>query len=324
MELTHTISQRKISEKLFARTIACSIIVAITSLMWDAWWHIAVGRDTFWEPPHIFLYTAVTTAIVIGIYSYLRTRERLWRNLAFTLLLIVLSAPFDDLWHRLFGAENLSTPLIVWSPPHLILFGSLAASCFMVLPLLRKDNRFFEVALGSPLFSAAITMTMLLVGPLYPLGPYKLFGFWGAGALALVFIYGYLAARDWLPSNGAVTLVSVTCSVLYFIYSASPAPGILIPSFPLLPGFIVVFSYLFPALLLDITKGRGLSRVLEGLCASILYGALMYGTAVYFISSQFAYTPRDFTVAIFSCAVGGALAGYLSLHSRRIFIKTIG
>lgn len=47
--LIRSIINLHISEKLLARIIAGSVVVAITSLIWDAWWHVAVGRDTFWS-----------------------------------------------------------------------------------------------------------------------------------------------------------------------------------------------------------------------------------------------------------------------------------
>ena len=310
--------------KLISRGIAVSLIIAITSLIWDAWWHIAIGRDTFWEPPHLFLYASVIFAMVLGIYGYVEKKEPLWRNLVIVLALIPLSAPFDDLWHRMFGVENLSTPLIVWSPPHLVLFGALIGSCILILPILRRDNVVFEHLLGAPLFATALSLLMLLAGPFYPFGPYKLFSFWGAGVSPTVFILGYLVARDWLSIPGGAMLVSIISLVLYHIYDAIPGPNILIPTYPHIPGFIIAFSYILPAILLDVTKGEKISRVTAGIIAGLIYGIITYTVGYYFVDYAFRYSIWDMALAVISCAVGGVAAGWLSIHAVKKLHNLLG
>lgn len=45
------------------RAIAAALTIAVVAATWDVWWHSAVGRDTFWEPPHLFLYSAALCVI---------------------------------------------------------------------------------------------------------------------------------------------------------------------------------------------------------------------------------------------------------------------
>lgn len=104
---------------LFARIIIGSLFAAVAAGMWDAWWHAALGRESFWSPPHLALYAAIIAAISAGWYAWYVLREPLWRRTALILTLIPLSAPVDDFWHRFFGVENIASPEIVWSPPHL-------------------------------------------------------------------------------------------------------------------------------------------------------------------------------------------------------------
>jgi len=92
---------------------------------WDIHWHIVVGRDSFWIPPHLMTYSAVIAALVLSLGTLAReTLLRLgghpvpasrrllglvgtrgmhlaWWGVALT----VLAAPIDDLWHRLFGLD---------------------------------------------------------------------------------------------------------------------------------------------------------------------------------------------------------------------------
>jgi hypothetical protein len=109
-------------------------------LSWDIQWHLLIGRDTFWIPPHLMMYCGVVTGllaafVVLGLDSVAAWRGSRPRGAvtiagltstrgvhlaAWGLALVVLAAPIDDLWHRLFGLD-----VTLWSPPHLLaLLGS--------------------------------------------------------------------------------------------------------------------------------------------------------------------------------------------------------
>ena len=98
---------------------------------WDVSWHRVVGRDTFWSAPHLFLYGGVilwgVAALIATVTAMsgrpVRGRElrigpfRAELGLAFVglgALTVILSAPFDDYWHRAFGRD-----VDIWSPPHI-------------------------------------------------------------------------------------------------------------------------------------------------------------------------------------------------------------
>jgi len=104
---------------------------------WDIQWHVLIGRDSFWIPPHLMTYSAVTATVVLSLgilarETLLALRGRAvpgslrvaglvgtpgmhlaWWGIAIT----VLAAPVDDLWHRLFGLD-----VTLWSLPHLLGF----------------------------------------------------------------------------------------------------------------------------------------------------------------------------------------------------------
>ncbi|HEV8470436.1 MAG TPA: hypothetical protein VGR46_12590 [Candidatus Limnocylindria bacterium] len=98
---------------------------------WDVSWHRLVGRDTFWSVPHLFLYGGVilwgVAALVATVTAMagrpVRGRElrigpfRAELGLALVglgALAVILSAPFDEMWHRTFGRD-----VDIWSPPHI-------------------------------------------------------------------------------------------------------------------------------------------------------------------------------------------------------------
>jgi hypothetical protein len=101
-------------------------LFAAWGLSWDIQWHMTIGRDSFWIPPHLMIYGSVLIGLALGwgvlAYEWWRgvPSTRGFRLAALGLVLVVLAAPIDDLWHRLFGLD-----VTLWSPPHLLaLFGS--------------------------------------------------------------------------------------------------------------------------------------------------------------------------------------------------------
>jgi hypothetical protein len=109
-------------------------------LGWDIRWHILIGRDAFWIAPHVLTYTGVAVLALVSlgvlvadtwrarggpapanrvrVAGLLGTRG--WHLAWWGMALVILAAPIDDLWHRLFGID-----VTLWSPPHLLgLIGS--------------------------------------------------------------------------------------------------------------------------------------------------------------------------------------------------------
>jgi hypothetical protein len=115
-------------------------IPSIFALDWDVQWHVNVGRDGFWTPPHWMFYSTVAAAGTIclgvtlletilyyrrypGINDHTTTpalflfRGQVGFMLAgFGMAVMLASAPFDDYWHRLFGID-----VAIWTPFHVML-----------------------------------------------------------------------------------------------------------------------------------------------------------------------------------------------------------
>ena len=125
--------------------MALGALSGLIGIYWDIAWHIDKGRDSFFSPPHNFIYLAMAIVLVVTLYGLVRDRRgsalhlrlgraRLQPGLLITAVgasLELLFAPADDLWHRLFGAD-----VTLWAPMHLIgvlgltllSFGALVAS----------------------------------------------------------------------------------------------------------------------------------------------------------------------------------------------------
>ena len=111
-------------------------LVGAWGLSWDIQWHMTIGRDSFWIAPHLMIYSSVVVGLLFawGVLAYEWRRDipstRGFLLSGLGLVLVVLAAPIDDLWHRLFGLD-----VTLWSPPHLLaLFGSVVSTlgCLLI------------------------------------------------------------------------------------------------------------------------------------------------------------------------------------------------
>lgn len=125
-------------------------ILALWGLQWDIRWHLRIGRDSAWIPPHLMMYSGVAISVLLcfGMLAWDTWRHRGGRAAggemavmgfvstpgfhlaAWGIALTVLAAPIDDLWHRVFGID-----VTLWSPPHLLgLGGSFInnAACLLI------------------------------------------------------------------------------------------------------------------------------------------------------------------------------------------------
>ena len=136
-------------------------------LTWDIQWHMTIGRDTFWIPPHLMIYSSVVGGLVLGGgVLALEWRGRVaptrgFRLATLGLVLVVLAAPIDDLWHRLFGLD-----VTLWSPPHLLgLFGAMVNTlgCLMIATEMypaRSRGRVAALVVGGALLYGGVRIVL--------------------------------------------------------------------------------------------------------------------------------------------------------------------
>ncbi len=139
----------------FVGLIAAATAVYI-GVIWDISWHMTIGRDTFWSPPHLMTYlsailvgiscgyvafkatfalTAVERAQSVGVGGF-RAPLGAWVCVWGTLAMLT-SAPFDNWWH---GAYGLDVKII--SPPHTLLsFGMYAIVIGALFMIAAGQNR---------------------------------------------------------------------------------------------------------------------------------------------------------------------------------------
>lgn len=302
---------KQISSQNLNRFIVAVLFTAVIAGTWDVWWHSAVGRDSFFEPPHLLLYSSVIIAVLCGIYGWKRYQEKIWKHLAFVLVLIPISAPFDELWHQVFGVEDLTSPLVLWSPPHLVLIATLIGSFAMTLPLLKKENNVHARRIFSALSLASILSLMFLVaGPLDPIGPWHLLGFYGAIIFGFILAFFFLLAERYIPELGSATLMVLFVLMLASMGGGdSPAPGVEIAPHDHSPHWLSVMALLLPAVCFDVSKKRSL--VFRGGVVAFLWAGMLYGFSSQFFESAFQYGSQELLIGVLSATVGGILSGII-------------
>ena len=119
--------------------LLAAIVFAATSvifgLIWDISWHMSIGRDTFWTPAHMAIYTGGAVAGLASGFEVLRRSffsktpvndgVTIWRVFNGPLggwlaiwgaVAMLTSGPFDDWWHAAYGLD-----VRIISPPHALL-----------------------------------------------------------------------------------------------------------------------------------------------------------------------------------------------------------
>src|SRR5215813_2715901 len=47
-------------------TLLASKVIAGWGVQWDIQWHVVIGRDSFWIPPHLMTYAGVSAAVILS------------------------------------------------------------------------------------------------------------------------------------------------------------------------------------------------------------------------------------------------------------------
>ena len=116
--------------------VVCAATSVIVGLIWDISWHMTIGRDTFWTPAHLAIYTGGAVAGLACGFEVVRRSfcspgarpadgVTVWRVFNGPLggwlciwgaVAMLTSAPFDDWWHAAYGLD-----VKIISPPHALL-----------------------------------------------------------------------------------------------------------------------------------------------------------------------------------------------------------
>ena len=326
-------------------------VVSAWGLAWDIQWHMTIGRDTFWIAPHLMIYGSVVAGLALGwgvlAYEWWRgiLSTRGFRLAALGLLLVVLAAPIDDLWHRLFGLD-----VTLWSPPHLLaLFGSAVSTvgCLLIAIEIYSPHRWagrvalvlagallygglrvtldptwlYAYSYGGVLFHA-FAMLAALILPLALVTTARLSALRWAPVLVVVLSFALGVAGQQIARGGFAILqpVSVIEEAVAKDTTSPIAVGREIaqknqtvppPSWPLRLALPLV-----PAAVMALADPRRRPGA-----AAIAYGAALFTAYAWFLSTLPAYAPLTpnaveavtaLTITVATGAAGGLAARWLA------------
>jgi len=155
-----------------------SIVIGV---LWDLSWHMTIGRDTFWTPPHVAVYfggvlaglscgalalkttfagTQEERAVAVRFWGFrapLGAWVAIWGALA-----MLVSAPFDNWWHNAYGLD-----IDKFTPPHALLsLGILTiqlGALFIALSIQNRATADSARKLGiAHMYGAGILLVMLI------------------------------------------------------------------------------------------------------------------------------------------------------------------
>ncbi|MBI2120295.1 MAG: hypothetical protein HYT94_01570 [Parcubacteria group bacterium] len=300
--------------RFLARAIATSLFTAVLAGEWDVWWHVTIGREAFWEPPHMLIYGSVSLAILLGVVGFIKTKAPAWKRIAGFLVIVPLLAPLDELWHKWFGVENLTSPLVVWALPHVLLIAAVATALVLTLPLLRKEENMEETRrmFGAMIFAALLNLGIILAIPLNPIGAYHLLGFFGSAFTAFLISFLFLSSEKWIGGFAPALLTAAFFLVLYLagVEGREPAnPHIIMNPHSYIPAWLVVFAYIIPAMFVGISSRFRLP--FRGMMIGFLWGFILYAFASGFFEPALQYGTTEAIEAILSATVGGAIGAIL-------------
>ena len=239
------------------------VIAAATAVyigvIWDISWHMTIGRDTFWSPPHLMTYLA---AILVGVScgyvaiktSFAATPEESARSVgvlgfraplgawvciwgAFAML---TSAPFDNWWHNAYGLD-----VKIISPPHTLLsLGMFAIVIGALLMIVAWQNRARDAGTNRPqrqlellyLYVAGLALSMVAIYTTeysfrsFQHGP----DFYRVSALAYPLV---------LVATARASTMRWAATAIALVYMASRIiPGWVLPLFPAEPKLGPIYS----------------------------------------------------------------------------------
>lgn len=147
---------------LYIYAVVFSSFCVVMGLLWDIMWHMSIGRDGLFAPPHVVIYVGAVVSGLFSAYQILNltlTRNHPGRAEAVPFwgvfygplgamfsvwgaLAMLTSAPFDDWWHNTYGLD-----VQILTPPHTILaIGIMTVQFGAMVGVLSLQNRYRDAS----------------------------------------------------------------------------------------------------------------------------------------------------------------------------------
>ena len=155
-EQTSVATNSRTTVPFYLFAIVLSSLSIIIGLIWDISWHMSIGRDGLFSPPHLAIYLGGVTAGIFSGYRVLKVTfagtpweraksVKFWGIFYSSLgnlfciwgaIAMITSAPFDDWWHNTYGLD-----VTILSPPHtVLLLGMITIQFGAIISVLAYQN----------------------------------------------------------------------------------------------------------------------------------------------------------------------------------------
>lgn len=290
---------------------------------WDGWWHVAMGRDAPYIPPHltmaIFFWGVVIASIMLLVRRDFHARKPLKLYIAMKAL-VFLAGPLDELWHRRFGSEVLTSSMVLWSPTHLLIFIPNVVAALALLGILRelKGDPSQSVFVGIQTVGVWAGLNFVLL-PTFVFGPWRVLGLWGIGLTMLAAAFSLLIVTRLYQKQGVGVLATLVFLILLGILLPDRvSPEIKIGELPRVPFWALALPFLLGAVVLDFLIPPTRNNILRGIGYAVLVAALIIVSAIYFAEGPIGFEWKSLLVTIPSAAAGGAVAGFFARRAHRL------
>lgn len=142
---------------------------------WDISFHSESGRESFFSAPHLLIYGGILLSLAVVAASVGRRADgTAWRDhlradpaaavAAAGMCVQLGSAPFDELWHGLFGLD-----VSVWSPPHAVLIaGGIIVGLALSSIRIRREGAVVDALRALCIAGALLAGEVFLAEFVYP------------------------------------------------------------------------------------------------------------------------------------------------------------
>ena len=272
----------------YVYAVVFSSFCVITGLIWDICWHLSIGRDGLFSPPHLVIYIGAVVSGIFSGYEVLRNtfagseieksrRVKIWGYFYSSLgalfciwgaLAMLTSAPFDDWWHSTYGLD-----VTILSPPHTVLaLGIIGVQFGAIVSVLAIKNQTAYLFTGNSetkglrqralfglfILSAGFLLTMwftLFSEEIDRMASHTA-SYYQISAVAFPFLL--LAFGRAFPTRWTITWVTAVYSLILLLtlwiiplFPAEPKLGPILHHIDHYNGFIFPLLLIIPAIALD-------------------------------------------------------------------------
>ncbi|MDO8509293.1 MAG: hypothetical protein Q7S27_06460 [Nanoarchaeota archaeon] len=305
-----------LSNQSLKNLLAAVLFLGTSAWYWDGWWHIARGIDMFFSPPHVLVYVAHTLLILSTLYLYNRTKSKFYYYVLMAEGVTYFSGFVDIFWHGYFGLEKEVTPLMVWSPSHIVSFSSILVGILILLHNWIKEYKndpkvedLFRLILVSG--AGFSILSIITLSPLHPLGWHHIFGPWGVVFTSFFSMLYVLYIAYHLPKTGIVTFSAMIVYCYITFESFTTAPGVVLLPHSTAPFWLHFLSIIIGVIWIDFINIKNKSIILIGTTAGFLTGFIYFCFWSLINNNTFSYSFNDSFIFLMMSMVGGTVAGLI-------------